>query len=84
MVMRTQTLVQLSDDLLAQLDERAAREGRSRSGLIRDALRAYLADEVGGATDRAIVEGYTRVPQTTQESAWAQDAARRAVEAEPW
>jgi metal-responsive CopG/Arc/MetJ family transcriptional regulator len=84
MVMRTQTLVQLTDDLLAQLDERAAREGRSRSGLIRDALRAYLADDVAAQTDRQLVEGYTRVPQTTAEAAWAEDAARRAVEAEPW
>ena len=81
MVMRTQALVQLSDDLLAQLDERAAREGRNRSALIRDAVRAYLADDVGARTDRAIVEGYTRVPQSAHEAGWAEDAARRAVEA---
>jgi metal-responsive CopG/Arc/MetJ family transcriptional regulator len=84
MVVRTQTLVQLSDDLLARLDERAAREGRSRSALVRDALHVYLADDVGARTDRAIVEGYTRVPQRDEEVAWAADAARRAVEAEPW
>jgi len=76
--------VQLSDELLARLDERAAREGRSRSALVRDALRAYLADEVGARTDRAIVEGYARVPEREEETDWAAGAARSAVEAEPW
>jgi len=37
---RTQTLVQLSDELLAQLDTRVAREGRSRSELICEAVAA--------------------------------------------
>ncbi len=37
-VARTQTLVQLNDELLGLLDERAARERRSRSALIREAL----------------------------------------------
>jgi metal-responsive CopG/Arc/MetJ family transcriptional regulator len=41
-VTRTQTLVQLTEALLRRLDERAAREGRSRSALIRDAIEAYL------------------------------------------
>ncbi len=40
-VERTQTLVQLTQTLLRRLDERAAREGRSRSALIRDAIEDY-------------------------------------------
>jgi metal-responsive CopG/Arc/MetJ family transcriptional regulator len=81
---RSETLVQLTDDLRRLLDERAAREGRSRSAVIRDAIAAYLHDEREAAIDRQIIEGYTRIPQTVEESAWAWANARRAVTDEPW
>lgn len=60
---RTQTMVQLNRDLLALLDERATREGVSRSQLIREAIEAFLETDRQAAIDRAIVEGYTRMPQ---------------------
>jgi metal-responsive CopG/Arc/MetJ family transcriptional regulator len=79
---RTQTIVQLSDGLLAELDARRAREGRSRSELIREAIEAYLADDREAAIDRAIVDGYTRIPPTQEFGAeWA---ARTLIAAEPW
>lgn len=81
---RTQTLVQLSDDLLRRLDERAARQGRSRSALIRDAIEAYLYDEEKARIDREIVEGYERFPTTDEEMEIAEASAREAVEEEPW
>jgi len=81
---RTQTLVQLSRSLLNRLDERAAREGRSRSALIRDAIDAYLYDEKEARIDREIREGYERIPQTDEEVAWAESSAREAIEEEPW
>jgi metal-responsive CopG/Arc/MetJ family transcriptional regulator len=81
---RTQTLVQLPRDLLNRLDERAAREGRSRSALIRDAIKAYLHDEEQARIDREIREGYERIPETEEEMAWAEASAREAVEEEPW
>ncbi|HWP32631.1 MAG TPA: ribbon-helix-helix protein, CopG family [Solirubrobacterales bacterium] len=81
---RTQTLVQLNDVLLQRLDERAAREGRSRSALIRDAIEAYLHDEEQARIDREIREGYERIPETEEELAWAEASAREAVEEEPW
>lgn len=81
---RTQTLVQLSRSLLSRLDERAAREGRSRSALIRDAIDAYLYDEEEARIDREIREGYERIPVTDEEMAWAEASAREAVEEEPW
>jgi metal-responsive CopG/Arc/MetJ family transcriptional regulator len=81
---RVQTLVQLSDDLLRRLDERAAREGRSRSALIRDAIEAYLYDEEKARIDREIVEGYERIPTTEEEMEIAEASAREAVEEEPW
>jgi len=79
---RTQTLVQLSDDLLAQLDARAARDGHSRSELIRDALAAYLQGDREADIDRVIVEAYTREPQ--EDLLGAHATARAIIAAEPW
>lgn len=79
---RTQTLVQLSDDLLAQLDARAAREGTSRSELIRRALDGFLQQDVEAAIDRQIVASYTRRPQ--EDLLGAELTARGMIEAEPW
>lgn len=83
-VPRTQTLVQLSDELLGRLDERAAREGRSRSALIRDAIEEYLYDEAKAKIDREIIEGYERIPTTDEEMEIAEASAREGVEEEPW
>jgi metal-responsive CopG/Arc/MetJ family transcriptional regulator len=81
---RTQTLVQLNDDLLARLDARAGREGRSRSDLIREAIKAFLHDEVEAEIDRQIVEGYRRIPVTDEEMRWAEANARELIAEEPW
>ncbi len=81
---RTQTLVQLTDDLLRRLDERAAREGRSRSALIRDAIEAFLHDEERERITREIVEGYERIPTTDEEMEIAEREAREAIREEPW
>lgn len=83
-VSRTQTLVQLTDKLLRRLDERAAREGRSRSALIRDAIEAYLVDEERDEITRQIIEGYERMPETDEEMAVAEAEAREAIREEPW
>lgn len=79
---RTQTIVQLSDELLAELDELRAPEGRSRSELIRDALERYLAEHRQHSIDLAIVEAYTRVPPADDFGAMA--AARASIAAERW
>lgn len=81
-VARRQTLVQLSDELLALLDERAAKSGRSRSEIIRAAIERELAAERDAAIDAAIVEGYTRIPQ--EPDPWAERSARESIAAEPW
>jgi len=83
-VSRTQTLVQLNEALLARLDERAARESRSRSALIREAIEDYLHDGLSAELDRRIVEGYQRIPQTALEDVWAEAAARDAIRDERW
>lgn len=78
---RTQTLVQISEDLLARLDDYRTRDGRSRSEVIRKAIEHYLAEDQEAATDRLIVEAYTRQPP---DDTWSDDAARRMIASEPW
>jgi metal-responsive CopG/Arc/MetJ family transcriptional regulator len=85
-IARKQTLVQLTDELVRLLDQRAAREHRSRSAVIRTAIESYLHDEREAEIDREIVAAYTRVPQTEEEHEWAEvgmdDMLRRLEEDE--
>jgi len=80
-VARTQTLVQLSDELLDRLDAYRAREGRSRSEVVREAIERYLAADREAEIDRLLVEAYTRQPP---EDVWGDNAAKRMISAEPW
>jgi metal-responsive CopG/Arc/MetJ family transcriptional regulator len=82
-VARRQTLVQLTDELLALLDERAAKSGRSRSEIIRAAVERELAAERETAIDKAIVDGYTRIPPPERDP-WADASAKRSIADEPW
>jgi metal-responsive CopG/Arc/MetJ family transcriptional regulator len=83
---RKQVLVQFTEDLLARLDEHAARLKRSRSELIREAVEAQLDESVEAEIDRRIVEGYTRVPPQQDQWAdrWAQTGARDMLREESW
>ena len=78
---RRQTLVQLSDELLARLDSHRAREGRSRSEVVREAIEHYLAADREAEIDRLLVDAYTRQPP---EDLWTEHAARQMIAAEPW
>jgi len=79
---RTQTLIQLTDRLLAALDQYAAQVGRSRSDVIRSAIERYLDEVLQDEIDRAVVEGYRRIPQ--EPDAYVEAAARDSIAAEPW
>lgn len=68
-------MVQLSDELVAALDDEAARQGRSRSALIRDLLTEALAGTADRAVGQAIVAGYRRIPQGTPDEWGDPDAA---------
>jgi len=67
-------MVQLSDDLVAELDEVAANQGVSRSALIRRALADYLTEVRASDVGRRIVEGYRAIPPETPD-AWGDVAA---------
>jgi predicted transcriptional regulator len=66
MVRHTQTMVQLNEQLLGDLDRRAARDRTSRSQLIRQAVEDYVAKDREAENDRQIVEGYQRMPQGSE------------------
>jgi metal-responsive CopG/Arc/MetJ family transcriptional regulator len=78
---RTQTLVQLSDDLLERLDSYRAREGRSRSEVVREAIERYLEADSEAEIDRLIVEAYARRPP---EDVWTEHAAKQMIAGEAW
>ena len=78
---RTQTLVQLSDELLERLDSYRAREGRSRSEVVREAIERYLEGDREAEIDRLLVDAYTRQPP---EDVWNDQAARQMIAEEPW
>jgi len=61
-------LVQLTDEMVEALDRRAKHEGLSRSKLVRDLLDAALSS--GAEHDRAMIEGYRRMPQSEAADAW--------------
>lgn len=56
-------MVQLTEELVTLLDDRAARAGVSRSQVIREAVEAFVHADREAAIDRKIIEGYTRMPQ---------------------
>lgn len=71
---RTQTIVQLTDDLVEALSHEAGRRGLSRSALIRSVLQSFLDTEGDAAIGRRIAEGYRRIPPTTPDE-WGDLAA---------
>lgn len=92
-------MVQLTDELIDALDERAYRRGLSRSALIREAVEALLADDREAAITAAIVDGYRRVPPqepdewgdlersgatSTRETLQRLDAEEQSMGLEPW
>jgi len=82
--MRTQTMVQLNQSLLSLLDARAARDGVSRSQLIREAIDAHLAADAEATALQRVVEEYARTPETDGELRAAREDARALVAEEPW
>ena len=67
---RKQVLVQLDDELVAELDRWAAREKVSRSELIRRAVAAHLSDLDRQEQDRTTVEAYGQVPDSETFRPW--------------
>lgn len=60
---RTQTMVQLNEELLESLDAVAGRRGVSRSALIRELVVDGLQRSGAAAVGERIADGYRRMPQ---------------------
>jgi metal-responsive CopG/Arc/MetJ family transcriptional regulator len=60
---RKEVLVQMDDELLADLDALAVREGTSRSELLRRGARAVLDARAERDDDEELREAYGRIPQ---------------------
>jgi metal-responsive CopG/Arc/MetJ family transcriptional regulator len=81
----SQLVTRIDDDLARDIDVLVA-EGvvASRSEAVRQALRELIDRHRRRKIGDAIVEGYLRQPQTDEELAWTDEAARRMIEEEPW
>lgn len=68
---KVQTVVQLTRELIELLDRRAAREGVSRSALIRTIIDQHLRADHEAHISEQIVDGYRRIPPATPDE-WGQ------------
>lgn len=77
--------LRISEERRERLDALVA-EGAfpTRAAALTAALDRMLADEARRAVDRAIVEGYTRIPSTPEEEAYATASTIESVREEPW
>ncbi len=77
--------VRAAEDLVARIDALVAAGGyESRAAFIVEAIDRLVAQLESERIDREIVEGYTRIPSTPEEDAWAEWSARESVREEPW
>lgn len=77
---RREVLVQLDDELVAQLDGLAARLGTNRSELLRRGAQAVITAEELAEADRELVAAYRRHPA---DPALVQSARRLAAQTAP-
>ena len=80
-----QIAVRLPGPLLSDLDELVKGGAyESRAAAVRAGIEAIMKLELQRQTDRAVVEGYTRQPQTETEEHEALSSLRAAILDEPW
>jgi Ribbon-helix-helix protein, copG family len=68
-----------TDELLARSDARAARDGRSRSDLIREAVAGYLQDDPAADIGLQIVESSGRDPQHQRQALTGLHISKRLI-----
>ncbi|MDQ6928302.1 MAG: ribbon-helix-helix protein, CopG family [Actinomycetota bacterium] len=80
-----QIAVRLPEELLDQLDDLVAMGVYdSRAAAVRAGIEAITEWERRRKTDRAVVEGYRRIPVTAAEKDAATASLREAIIEEPW
>jgi len=76
------TAVSIPDELFRRADELAARLGKSRSEVYREALADYVARRDPGAVTRALDEIADEL--AAEDDAFLTEAARRTLERSEW
>ena len=77
--------IRVSDDRVAAIDELVASGSHaSRASVIIAAIDRLVAQLEAERIDRAIVEGYARIPSTAEEDDWADWSATESIREEPW
>jgi Arc/MetJ-type ribon-helix-helix transcriptional regulator len=80
-----QIAVRLPGELLEQLDDLVSRGiYESRAAAVRAGIEAVTELARRLAVDRAVVEGYRRLPPTRADDAAALASLREAIAEEPW
>ena len=80
-----QVAVRLPAPLLARLDDLVSSGAyESRAAVVRAGIEAVVQAERQRRVDRAIVDGYTRLPPTEAEDHAALVSLREAILEEPW
>lgn len=75
----------MPEDRVSRIDALVGEEPYpSRASFIIAAIDRLVAELEEREIDRAIVEGYTLIPPTPAEDAWAEASGRRSIAAEPW
>ncbi len=76
--------VRMSEERVRAIDELVASGRASRAAVIVEAIDRLVAALESERIDREIVDGYTRVPSTPEEDAWAEWSALESIREEPW
>jgi Arc/MetJ-type ribon-helix-helix transcriptional regulator len=76
--------VRMSEDRVRAIDELVAAGRASRAAVIVEAIDRLVAELERERIDRAIAEGYRRVPETDEELEWAEWSTIESIREEPW
>ena len=77
--------LRVSEERLHRVDEAVAQGAfPTRAAALNAALDHLLAEAERRRIDEAIVEGYTRIPPTAEEDAWAEWSTTESIRDEPW
>jgi hypothetical protein len=74
----------MSEDRVREIDELVAAGRASRAAVIVEAIDRLVAELERERIDRAIAEGYRRVPETDEELEWAEWSTIESIREEPW
>lgn len=80
----TKVAVSVPDNLYRAVERARKRQGKTRSAVVQDALRAWLDHEAHAALVREYEAGYRRKPEGRREIKAAASAAVRLLAGERW